>query len=489
MRLGEPGSSGYRPAGPGRRSAWADVSASTSGSPRRDELSLWKATDELLRRPVTIHLLPRGVPVPRHVVEAVQAAARVSDPRLATIYDTDFSVERPYIVSEWTRGTHLEDLVLSGLPSPALAAAMIADAADALAVAHRAGLPHLCLGARSLRWDTSSGLKITGLGIDAALSGTNAADPAAADTLALARMLYALLTGFWPGDEPTALPAAPKHKGRVYTPRQVRAGVPGVLDAITCHALQLQPPGAPRPVLTPAGLAMALHSVWRPSYSSFRPAGPAGCAPVLAQDTDVPAAGPAREELAGPGRDQAPHHAAAPGGLSSGPPGAAHWGRPAGGPAGYPGARSERIRSWPRASSSVGSRGPVSLPMSSSYSSDEPGPLGVLQLLGRRGADGQPALELRDAVQQGGQALQGPVVRHVLDQQPDGVALGFGQGREPGRSRAASRTWVRSFGRDVTGHPRLRAVQPRPDLVQAVRPGRRRSGPARSAASAPRRRP
>jgi hypothetical protein len=249
------------------------------------QLSLWKATDELLRRPVTIHLLPRGVPVPPHVVAAVQAAARVSDPRLAIIYDTDYSVDGPFIVSEWTRGTHLEDLVLSGLPSPALAAAMIADAADAIAVAHGAGRPHLCLGVRSLRWDAGSGLKITGLGIDAALSGTNAADPATADTMALARMLYALLTGCWPGDEPTALPAAPRHKGRVYTPRQVRAGVPGVLDAITCHALQLQPPGAPRPVLTPAGLAMALHSAQQPSYSLFRPARPAGCAPVLAQDT------------------------------------------------------------------------------------------------------------------------------------------------------------------------------------------------------------
>jgi hypothetical protein len=248
-------------------------------------LSQWKATDEVLCRPVTIHLLPRGVPVPPHVVEAVQAAARVSDPRLATIYDTDYSVESPYVVSEWTRGTHLEDLVLSGLPSPALAAAMIADAADALAVAHQSGRPHLCLGPRSLRWDIVSGLKVTGLGIDAAVSGTNAADPGAADTQALARMLYALLTGCWPGDEPTALPAAPRHKGRVYSPRQVRAGVPGVLDAITCHALALQPPGAPRSVLTPAGLAMALHSVQQPWYSSFHPAGPASCAPVLAQHT------------------------------------------------------------------------------------------------------------------------------------------------------------------------------------------------------------
>ena len=273
------------PSGPRRPAPWL------GGRFRLDEritaaggLSLWKATDELLCRPVTVHLLPRGVPVPAHVVAAVQAAARINDPRLATIYDTDYSIESPYIVSEWTPGTHLEDLLLSGLPSPALAAAMIADAADALAVAHQAGRPHLGLSPRSLRWDTGSGLKITGLGIDAALSGISAADPATADTMALARMLYALLTGCWPGDEPTALPAAPRHKGRVYTPRQVRAGVPGVLDAITCHALQLQPPGTPRPVLTPAGLAMALRSVLRPSYSSFRPAEPASCPPVLAPD-------------------------------------------------------------------------------------------------------------------------------------------------------------------------------------------------------------
>ena len=287
VEAGAAGRAGIRSEGPGP-AIWL------GGRFRLDEriaaagaLSLWKATDALLCRPVSIHLLPLGVPVPAPVVEAVQAAARVNDPRLATIYDTNYSTDSPYIVSEWTPGTHLEDLVLSGLPSPALAAAMIADAADALAVAHQAGRPHLCLSPRSLRWDTGSGLKITGLGIDAALSGATAADPATADTIALGWMLYALLTGYWPGDEPTALPAAPRHKGRVYTPRQVRAGVPGVLDAITGHALQLQRPGAASSaaVLTPAGLAMALRSVLQPSYSSFHPAEPAGCAPDLAQDT------------------------------------------------------------------------------------------------------------------------------------------------------------------------------------------------------------
>ena len=61
------GRAGVPPAGPGR--LWlGDVSGSTSGSPRRAGCRcvggvLWRATDELLCRPVTIQLLPRGVRV------------------------------------------------------------------------------------------------------------------------------------------------------------------------------------------------------------------------------------------------------------------------------------------------------------------------------------------------------------------------------------------------------------------------------------------
>ena len=64
-------------------------------------------------------------------------------------------------------------------------------------------------------------------------------------------MLYALLTGFWPGPDATALPPAPRHKGRVCTPRQVRAGVPAILDAITYQGLRGQAPDAPARPLTP----------------------------------------------------------------------------------------------------------------------------------------------------------------------------------------------------------------------------------------------
>ena len=270
--------------------SWSRITADGSWSRiTAGGISVWKATDGLLCRPVTVHLLPGGVPVPPRVVEAVRSAARVNDARLAAIYDTDFAAGRPYIVSEWAPGTHLEDLVLSGLPYPALAAAMIADAADALAVAHRARRPHLRLTPRSLRWDPGCGLKITGLGLDAALCGSTeqaargagAENPVAADTIALGRMLYALLTGYWPGEEATALRPAPRFKGRVCTPRQVRAGVPAHLDAITHRALQGQAPDAPLRPQTPAGLAMALRRVQRPSYQLDR------------DETAVPMGGPA----------------------------------------------------------------------------------------------------------------------------------------------------------------------------------------------------
>ena len=286
--------------------------------------SLWKASDQLLGRPVTIYLLPQGVPVPRRVVEAVQSAAKVTDPRLAAIYDTDFIPKTPgtpenphcpYIVSEWAPGTPLEDLVLTGLPHPALAAAMIADAADTLAVAHQSGRPHLRLTPRSLRWDPGSGLKITGLGLDAALCGAAADNPVAADTTALARMLYALLTGYWPDEATahpaTALPPAPRHKGRVCTPRQVRAGVPAILDAITYRALLGQAADAPLRAQTPAGLAMALRMVQRPSYQTERPE----------EEEEEPAGPDAAERprparAARPGWLRAPDHAAAPRGMT-----------------------------------------------------------------------------------------------------------------------------------------------------------------------------
>ena len=320
--------------------------------------SLWKASDQLLGRPVTIYLLPPGVPVPRRVVEAVQSAAKVTDPRLAAVYDTDFNPECPYIVSEWAPGTPLEDLVLTGLPHPALAAAMIADAADALAVAHQAGLPHLRLTPRSLRWDPGSGLKITGLGLDAALCGAAADNPVAADTTALGRMLYALLTGYWPGDEAQPSTGQPS-TGQPRPPSPHCRRRPGIRAA--CARRGRSGPGCPpswtpsptarctgRPRTPRCGRRLRPGWPWRFAWCSGRPtrwkgrrrrarrSGRSGASPDGTRGTPGPASGTGS-------RCCAPRYDAGP----------------------YPGVSRVRTRSWPSASSSVGSRGPVSFPISS----------------------------------------------------------------------------------------------------------------------------
>jgi hypothetical protein len=244
--------------------------------------SLWRAADLLLCRPVAVYLLPAWRPVPPRLAEAVQACARVNDARLATVFDVDYDADRRYIVSEWISDPDLEQLLRGGLPGPALATAIVAEAAEALAVAHQAGRPHLRLGARCVHWG-SSGLKITGLGIDAALSETelgdavvlSAAEAAVADTTALAKVLYALLTGCWPGDEATALPPAPRHRLGLCEPRQLRPEVPPMLNAIVCHALRGQPAWGTPSISTPAQLAAALRGIEAAPRISTRLAMPA----------------------------------------------------------------------------------------------------------------------------------------------------------------------------------------------------------------------
>ena len=227
-----------------------------------DWSSEWMGTDELLGRPVTVRVFRSG-PVPDVVMAAVRNAGRLTDPRLARIYDSGDEAGRPYLVSECAPGTSLGDLLASDLPSPALAVTITAQAAAALAVAHAAGQPHLCLSPELVRWN-SDGVKITGLGIEAALRGmlpgVTAAQAAAADTRALAGVLYALLTGYWPGDEATSLPPAPRHRGLVHLPGQIRPGVPAILDEIICRAL-LPGTSMQEQITTPGQLAHALNSV------------------------------------------------------------------------------------------------------------------------------------------------------------------------------------------------------------------------------------
>ncbi len=199
-----------------------------------------------------------GFPRLREVVTAARAASRLTDSRFAQVFDVEDDWDHAYIVMEWAAGDTLDDLLVPGPLDTARGARIVAEAAEAISAAHAAGLAHLCLAPDSLRWTPGGGVKITGLGINAALSGATAEDPALADTRRLGMLLYAALTGYWPGPDCPTLPPAPVADGLPCSPRQVRAGVPAALDEITSKVLLLRDRDGDLALTTPAQLSAAL---------------------------------------------------------------------------------------------------------------------------------------------------------------------------------------------------------------------------------------
>ncbi len=251
----------------------------------------WKAIDETLARPVTVLTFAPDFPRVTEAVAAARAASRLNEPRFSQVFDVEDSDEGAYVVTEWVVGESLLGMLSDGPLDSPHAVSLVSEAAQALAAAHAAGLSHLRLNPSCLHWTRGSGVKITGLGIDAALTGPDAApaedgdSPELTDTRDLARLLYAALTGYWPGPAgspdgtedpaeagPGLLPSAPRADGAPCTPRQVSAAVPASIDALTCRAL-FQRSGRQGPALsTPREFADALASVVQPDPLPVLPA-------------------------------------------------------------------------------------------------------------------------------------------------------------------------------------------------------------------------
>jgi serine/threonine protein kinase len=254
--------------------------------------AFWKATDEPLARSVTVLTFAAGFPRIAEAVTAARAASRLGDPRFSQVFDVEDAGEQAYVVLEWVAGESLLDMLTAGPLDSPVAVSLLYEAAQAIAAAHAGGLAHLRLIPACLHWTRSGGVKITGLGIDAVLAGLAPTDDEGAedgpsseltDTRDLGRLLYAALTGYWPGPletadavdptesadgaepgEPTGLPPAPEADGAPCTPRQVSAAVPANIDALTCQAL-FQRPSRHGPALsTPAMLAEALANAAPP---------------------------------------------------------------------------------------------------------------------------------------------------------------------------------------------------------------------------------
>ena len=226
----------------------------------------WKATDETLARPVAVWTFTEGFPRTSEVVRAARATSRIPDARVTQVFDADDTTPVPYVVEEWVIGSSLADLLSQGPMEPERAAGLVAEAAEAIAAAHAGGLHHLCLTPSKLMWSSGGAVKVTGIGVDAALLGANVADPGAVDAQGLGNLLYAALTGHWPGGPQSGLPGAPQGTAGPYPPGQIRQGVTEPLNTITTraalpHLAGQMVPGPP--ITTPADFCAAMAEVPR----------------------------------------------------------------------------------------------------------------------------------------------------------------------------------------------------------------------------------
>lgn len=293
--------------------------------------TLWRAVDETLDRTVRVSVLAPDLPHTADVLDSARRVALVQDSRLAKVLDVGDEGHVAFVVMENLTGRTLTQAV-AGTPLPANEARrLVGEVAQALSAAAARGLHHQRLIPESLVIGDDGSVKITGTAIEAAETGAGSSNSVLAsreDARGLICLLYAALTGRWPGTILSGLPGAPQVGGHPVPPSDLVAGVPNDLDELCAATLGAggDVPGGPaevaqrlapwenvQPLTDPTGLlipgtvdpssspapgptAGTTTPGW--SWTTPAPATPPGATPLPAGHSPGPAA---------PGRQQRGH--------------------------------------------------------------------------------------------------------------------------------------------------------------------------------------
>ena len=222
----------------------------------------WRAHDNVLDRHVALHCIAEDDERAPGLTEAARLSATVLDRRLLRVLDADRGDGMAYVVNEWGAGSSLDILIGTDGPMPPRRAAwLVSEVAASIAVAHEGRVAHGRLVPETVLLDHGGAVRIIGCCVDAALRGLPPGR-ISQDVTDLGGLLYYALTGRWAGGSTSAVRAAPQTQGRWLRPRQVRAGIPRVLDGICDVVLNpyaAAPQGTGYNLLTAAGLAEALR--------------------------------------------------------------------------------------------------------------------------------------------------------------------------------------------------------------------------------------
>ena len=213
--------------------------------------ALWRGQDDRLRRPVSVRFARRDDPRTDALRKAALRASHVSDRRAVHVLDAVADTETGclVIVTEWLAGTSYAEKLRAREPiTPHGAATLALEVARTLEAAREVGVTHGHLRPELLMITDTGDVRVRGLGVEQVLHGVEPGDdPELADVHAVGAILFAGLTGRWPG--PTGvdgLPAVPLLKGgRTPWPGRVVADVPRDLDEIAARALRTT--DAPKP--------------------------------------------------------------------------------------------------------------------------------------------------------------------------------------------------------------------------------------------------
>ncbi|MDR1426824.1 MAG: hypothetical protein LBJ08_03585 [Bifidobacteriaceae bacterium] len=190
----------------------------------------WLATDRILRRTVEVHLLIG--PNVADAIDAARRAALVRDARLIHIIDAGRYDKVSFVLTNELAGTPLPEF---GSLEPEQARTLCGEVATVLDAAYEIGVFHLTLRPELIHLGAEPHIIVGGLGWDAALWGASIEDPVAAlrcearDTVAL---LYAALTGHWPGPTPSFVPPPEEVDGSPIPPSRLANHIPGDLDTL-----------------------------------------------------------------------------------------------------------------------------------------------------------------------------------------------------------------------------------------------------------------